>query len=245
MRQFAPTLSTPHADYYILSSDKSRIYFCTTSKEYPILVDAIQGCNRSFQSRKSSVDNVLNRLQQSVRPFYEWYVLFSREALMSLAAEERPSDQQLLQLLCDECFCNDSKNGEAIESKNDEPVENKNDEVTDNKNDETIESKNDEPVENKNDEPVENKNDEPVENKNSNATESQPIVPSDHNEIRVKKEDTNTTLKQDNVVASDHIEGERDTDRMVWKDITESLIRIGELLKIKCGIEVLFFCEFY
>ena len=220
---------------------------------------------------------MLNRLQQSVRPFYEWYVLFSREALMSLAAEERPSDQQLLQLLCDECFCNDSKNGEvaecendeavegengevaecendeaieskngeAIESKNDEPVENKNDEVTDNKNDEAIESKNDEPVENKNDEPVENKNDEPVENKNSNATESQPIVPSDHNEIRVKKEDTNTTLKQDNVVASDHIEGERDTDRMVWKDITESLIRIGELLKIKCGIEVLFFCEFY
>ena len=52
VRQFAPTLSTSHADYYILSSDKSRIYFCTTSKEYPILVDAIQGCNRSFQSRK-------------------------------------------------------------------------------------------------------------------------------------------------------------------------------------------------
>ena len=212
---------------------------------------------------------MLNRLQQSVRPFYEWYVLFSREALMSLAAEERPSDQQLLQLLCDECFCNDSKNGEAVEgengeavegengeavegengeaveSKNGEAVESKNDEPVENKNDEPVENKNDEPVENKNDEPVENKNDEPVEIKNSNATESQPIVPSDHNEIRVKKEDTNTTPKQDDVVASDRIEGERDTDRMVWKDITESLIRIGELLKIKCGIEVLFFCEFY
>ena len=156
---------------------------------------------------------MLNRLQQSVRPFYEGYVLFSREALMSLAAEERPSDQQLLQLLCDECFCNDSKNGEVAECENDEAIE--------------------------------SKNGEPVEIKNSNATESQPIVPSDHNEIRVKKEDTNTTPKQDDVVASDRIEGERDTDRMVWKDITESLIRIGELLKIKCGIEVLFFCEFY
>ena len=220
---------------------------------------------------------MLNRLQQSVRPFYEWYVLFSREALMSLAAEERPSDQQLLQLLCDECFCNDSKNGEVAECENDEVTDNKNDEaieskngevtdnkngevtdnkngeVTDNKNDEQVENKNDEAIEskngevtdNKNDEQVENKNDEPVEIKNSNATESQPIVPSDHNEIRVKKEDTNTTPKQDDVVASDRIEGERDTDRMVWKDITESLIRIGELLKIKCGIEVLFFCEFY
>ena len=204
---------------------------------------------------------MLNRLQQSVRPFYEWYVLFSREALMSLAAEERPSDQQLLQLLCDECFCNDSKNGEAVEGENGEAVEgengeavegengeaveSKNGEAVESKNDEPVENKNDEPVENKNDEPVENKNDEPVEIKNSNATESQPIVPSDHNEIRVKKEDTNTTPKQDDVVASDRIEGERDTDRMVWKDITESLIRIGELLKIKCGIEVLFFCEFY
>ena len=204
---------------------------------------------------------MLNRLQQSVRPFYEWYVLFSREALMSLAAEERPSDQQLLQLLCDECFCNDSKNGEAVEGENGEAVEGENGEAVEgengeavegengeaveSKNGEAVESKNDEPVENKNDEPVENKNDEPVEIKNSNATESQPIVPSDHNEIRVKKEDTNTTPKQDDVVASDRIEGERDTDRMVWKDITESLIRIGELLKIKCGIEVLFFCEFY
>ena len=188
---------------------------------------------------------------------------------MSLAAEERPSDQQLLQLLCDECFCNDSKNGEVAECENDEAIESKNGEVTDNKNDEAVENKNDEAVENKNDEaieskngevtdnkndeaieskndePVEIKNDEPVEIKNSNATESQPLVPSDHNEIRVKKEDTNTTPKQDDVVASDRIEGERDTDRMVWKDITESLIRIGELLKIKCGIEVLFFCEFY
>ena len=188
---------------------------------------------------------MLNRLQQSVRPFYEWYVLFSREALMSLAAEERPSDQQLLQLLCDECFCNDSKNGEVAECENDEAIESKNGEVTDNKNDEAIESKNGEVTDNKNDEAIESKNDEPVEIKNSNATESQPIVPSDHNEIRVKKEDTNTTPKQDDVVASDRIEGERDTDRMVWKDITESLIRIGELLKIKCGIEVLFFCEFY